>query len=560
MNSFKYTVWQQWLFHAKEHPTHEAIVHCEAGEVPVRWYWGELIVAAQRVAGQLKAAGVKPGEVCALIIRHNRLFYPIYMGVCAMGGIPAVLAYPNNRLHPDKFRDGIEGMSQKSGLGWILTERELEPTIQPLLNRASSMIHGFLFPLEWDAAAPAMPCEPFAQDPRAICLLQHSSGTTGLQKAVALSHRAVLDQIRLYSEAIALRDGDKIVSWLPLYHDMGLIAAFHLALSMRIPLVQLDPFEWISAPVLLLEAIAHERGTLTWLPNFAYNHMVNRVDDREMENLRLDSVRMFINCSEMVRPESHERFLERFNRFGVRGESLAACYAMAETTFAVTQTAPNQGTKVLWVDRDELARGQVKILEMADNARKCASSGRPISGAEVQVIGNDGSFLPGDMVGEIAIRSVSLFDGYRNDPAKTAAVLRDGWYYSGDFGFVHEGEYFIVGRKKDLIIVAGKNIYPEDVEDIVSRVQGISPGRVVAFGIEDGTIGTEQVGVVAESISGEAIDETRLRLAIKQAVMQIDVTVTRVYLAPPRWLIKSSAGKPSRKSNRERALTELSWE
>jgi fatty-acyl-CoA synthase len=310
----------------------------------------------------------------------------------------------------------------------------------------------------------------------------------------------------------------------------------------------------------LLEAIAQEQGTLTWLPNFAYNHMVSRIDDRAMEGLRWDSVRMFINCSEMVRPESHERFLERFGRFGVRRESLAACYAMAETTFAVTQTAPNQGTKVLWVDRGELARGRVNVLETADNARKCASSGRPISGAEVRVIDNDGSVLPDDMVGEIAVRSVSLFDGYHNDPAKTTEVLRDGWYFSGDFGFVHEGEYFIVGRKKDLIIVAGKNIYPEDVEDIVSRVPGISPGRVVAFGIEDETIGTEQVGVVAESVSGAAIDEKRLRLEIKQAVMQIDVTVARIYFAPPRWLIKSSAGKPSRKSNRERALTELSWE
>jgi fatty-acyl-CoA synthase len=559
-NSLNDTIWQQWLSHAEEQPAHEAIIHFEAGEMPVRWPWGTLIATAKHVAAHLTAAGVKRGEVCALIIRHHRFFYPVYMGVCAMGAIPAVLAYPNNRLHPDKFRDGIEGMSKKSGLSWILTERALEPTILPLLNRPGATIHGFLFPLEWEDMEPTTPYAPPPSDPGAICLLQHSSGTTGLQKAVALSHRAVLDQIRSYADAIALREGDRIVSWLPLYHDMGLIAAFYLALSTRVPLVQLNPFEWIGAPVLLLEAIAQEHGTLTWLPNFAYNHMVNRIDDRDMENLRLDSVRMFINCSEMVRPESHERFWARFSRYGVRRESLAACYAMAETTFAVTQTGPNEGTNVLWVDREELTRGRIRVSNSEAGARKCASSGRVISGVEVRIVGSDGLDLSEDKVGEIAVRSVSLFDGYRNDPAKSIEVLRDGWYYSGDFGFLHGGEYYIVGRQKDLIIVAGKNIYPEDVEDIVSQVQGISPGRVVAFGIEDGAIGTEQVAVVAETPSEEGIDAKRLRLEIKQAVMQIDVTVARVYLAPPRWLIKSSAGKPSRKANRERALTELTWE
>ena len=547
------------MFHGEEYPAHEAIIHCEAGEISVRWCWGELIDAAKRVATQLRASGVKPGEVCALIIRHHRFFYPIYMGVCAMGAIPAVLAYPNDRLHPDKFREGIEGMSQKSGLSWILTERTLESTVLPLLSRPGSTIHGFLYPLEWENEVPNEPYELPIKNSREICLLQHSSGTTGLQKAVALSHQAVIEHIRAYSDAIGLREGDRIVSWLPLYHDMGLIAAFYLPLLMRVPLVQLNPFEWIGAPVLLFEAIAQERGTLTWLPNFAYNHLVNRVDDREMVDLRLDTVRMFINCSEMVRAESHAQFFKRFGRFGVRRESLAACYAMAETTFAVTQTTSREEAKVLWVDREELTRGQVIVLEGLNKARKCMSSGRPISGVEIRILTCEGFSLGEDKVGEIAVRSVSLFDGYCNDPVKTSAVLRDGWYYSGDFGFLHGGEYYIVGRQKDLIIVAGKNICPEDVEDIAGFVPGISPGRVVAFGLEDAVTGTEQVCIVAETSSESDFDPKRLRLDIKQAVMQIDITVARIYLAPPRWLIKSSAGKPSRKANRERALTELGW-
>jgi acyl-CoA synthetase (AMP-forming)/AMP-acid ligase II len=162
-------------------------------------------------------------------------------------------------------------------------------------------------------------------------------------------------------------------------------------------------------------------------------------------------------------------------------------------------------------------------------------------------------------VGDVAIRSISLFNEYRNNPDKTREVLKDGWYFSGDYGFTHEGEYFIIGRKKDLLIVAGNNIYPEDVEDAVSQVNGVFPGRVIAFGIEDEVSGTEQICVVAETNFSNSEDQKKLRQEITKAGMEIDVTISRVYIAPPRWLIKSSSGKPSRKANMERALAELPW-
>src|SRR5262249_13571248 len=162
-------------------------------------------------------------------------------------------------------------------------------------------------------------------------------------------------------------------------------------------------------------------------------------------------------------------------------------------------------------------------------------------------VAENGDDLSERRVGEIAVRSVSLFDGYRNNPVKTTEVFHEGWYFTGDYGFLHEGECFVVGRKKDLIIVAGKNLYPEDIEDIVSRVDGILPGRVVAVGIEDPATGTEQVCVIAEADLNGADQKAKAERAIAEAVMQIDVTVGWVFLTPPRWLIKSSAGKPSRK-------------
>jgi fatty-acyl-CoA synthase len=544
----------RWLEHAERTPEREAIVHWVAGEEPVRLRWGELVLRAGGHADRLRAAGVRAGDVCALVIRHHADFFPLYMGAAFLGALPAVLAYPNARLHPDKFRTGLAGMAERSGLDWVLTERELDPLIRPLATGAKSTIRGVLFPLEAERLADVAPPGPPDGGERPF-LLQHSSGTTGLQKAVVLSHRAVLEHVDRYARAVGLSASDRVVSWLPLYHDMGLIAAMQMSLARGAPLVQMSPFEWVSAPVLLLQALSSEGGTLSWLPNFAYNLTADRVHEDDMEGVRLDRVRMLVNCSEPVRAESHERFARRLAPFGLRREALAACYAMAETTFAVTQTAPGVEARRLVVDREELGRGRAAP---APGGRACVSSGRPIDGCEVRIEDEAGRALGEGAVGEIAVRSVSLFDGYRNDPARTAEVLRDGWYLTRDYGFFHEGEIYVVGRKKDLIIVAGKNVYPEDVEDAVAAVEGVIPGRCVAFGLEDERAGTEEVCVVVESEREEAAEKARLGRAIQQAGMAIDLTIAKVFVVPPRWLIKSSAGKPSRRDNKERAVRELS--
>lgn len=557
------TVCDHWHRFMEENGQRVAIVHWVAGEEPFRWTWEALGWRASFYAERFKELGFSKGEVCAIILRHNKDFYPIYMAICSLGVLPAVLAYPNSRLHPDKFRQGLEGMAHRSGLSWILTETELESIVRPLVSSPGSTIRGLNFPFEWgdqETATSFLP--PSGVSANEPCLLQHSSGTTGLQKAVVLSHRSVLQHIQRYGTAIQASPNDTIVSWLPLYHDMGLIAAFYLPLTLGIPLVQLDPFEWVSAPIILLEALSRERGSLCWLPNFAYNLMADRVSIEDLNGIRLDSVRMFVNCSEPIRKESHDRFYSRFKALGIRREALGASYAMAETTFALTQTAPNQEAKCVRVHRDEIAKGNVRIVnEDVSSGRICVSSGKPISGCELRIVDEAGEIIPADKVGEIVARSVSLFEGYRNLPEKTNEVLKDGWYFTGDFGFSYEGEYYIIGRKKDIIIVAGKNIYPEDIEDTVGQTRGVIPGRVIAFGIEDDSSGTERICIVAETPLFSATDREMkaLRTRIIQCGMSIDVTIARVYLAPPRWLIKSSAGKPSRSANRERALSELKY-
>ena len=553
--------WDRWVENAEKHPDKESIIHWTAGEEPFRWTFSSIIKAAESFAVGLKKKGVQRGDVCAIIIRHNKYFYPIYLGISSIGAIPSVLAYPNPRLHPEKFRQGLEGMSNRSGLDWVLTENVIADVIEPLMSKKGSTIRGMFFPLEWkkDLKFEGKDLENIEQiranikdtDP---VLLQHSSGTTGIQKPVLLSHKAVLEHVTNYGKAINLNSDDKIVSWLPLYHDMGLIAAFHLPLAFGIPTVQIDTFEWVMVPSLLLEAISKERGTLTWLPNFAYNILANKVHDDELENLTFDSMRMFINCSEPVRAKSHKIFYKRFKEYGVKQESLSSCYAMAETTFAVTQTPPDKEAKILYVKKQSIAKGVIELNGNDENSRPCVSSGKTIDGCKVRIVDDKENDLPESYVGEIVISSVSLFDGYRNYPEKTAIALKDGWYYSGDYGFCLNGEYYVIGRKKDIIIVAGNNVYPEDVEDLVNHVEGVIPGRVVAFGEDDEDLGSEQISVVAETKISDEAEHKKLKLEIIKACMVYDFNIKKVYLVPPRWMIKSSAGKPSRKANRERLV------
>jgi len=433
-------------------------------------------------------------------------------------------------------------MSLRSGLDWIFTERDLEEVIRPLVEKRDSTIKGLHFPLDWKEQK-----SPTRQNVNKLSrvhktisnsdplLLQHSSGTTGLQKPVLLTHRAVLEHVRKYAEAIQLSDRDKVVSWLPLYHDMGLIAAFHLPLAFGIPSVQIDPFEWVLAPSLLLEAISNEQATISWLPNFAYNMMADKIADEDLEGINLTSWRLAINCSEPVRYESHQKFLDRFREYGLNATAISSCYAMAETTFAVTQTPPNSRPALLAVDRLELAKGNITIAQDGAPARICVSSGRTVPGCQLKIVDENRRPLAAGKIGEIAVRSVSMFDGYRNYPEKTAEVLSDGWYYSGDYGFTYNGDCYVIGRKKDIIIVAGNNIYPEDIEDAVSKVQGIIPGRVVAFGEENTELGSEQVSVIAETTVADTQAQQKLKIDVIKAGMSIDVSITNIYLVPPRW-------------------------
>ncbi len=507
-------------------------------------------------AAGLTRLGVAVGDL--VIIAHTQNLESIYAfwGAMYMGAIPSMFPTLTEKLDPRTYMHNMNELVARSGVRLIFTSDDFAPV---MARTANCPVIGAteLAGLAEDVGQDEL--QPHLAHPEAIAFLQHSSGTTGLQKGVALSHGAVLNQLASYAEAIALREDDVIVSWLPLYHDMGLIAGFMQPLVQGIPLILMSPFDWVKHPALLFRAIHEHGGTLTWLPNFAYNHLARRVRQRDMAGVRLDSMRMFINCSEPVRHDSHQLFLQRFKDAGVREEMLAVSYAMAENTFAVTQTLPGHPPHLDVVDRRELEGKQLAIpIPPGPRAATLVSCGPTITHTQAQVLDDHGQVLPERLVGEIAIRSNCMLRGYYKRPDLNP--FRDGWYLTGDMGYMAEGELYIVGRKKDLIINAGKNIYPQDIEAIVNTVPGVHPGRAVVFGVPDEREGTELIVVVAEVDTTDPQKRKEIAKAIRQAVAQNStVTASYVKLVGRKWLIKTSSGKIARAANRAKWLAEQGY-
>ncbi len=504
---------------------------------------------ARAYAAALTAVGIAPRDL--VVIAHTQNLECIYAfwGALLIGAIPSMFPTLTEKLDPDIYMRGMAELVALSGVRVVLTTDEFAPELSA---RVTCPVYGSTALL----AAPSGTLTAYTPNAAEIAFLQHSSGTTGLQKGVALSHDAVLNQLASYSDAIALTSADVIVSWLPLYHDMGLIAGFLMPLIQGVPLVLMSPFEWARSPAMLMRAIHDYRGTLTWLPNFAYNHCARRIRQRDTEGLDLASMRLFINCSEPVYAESHALFAERFAANGVVPDMLAVSYAMAENVFAVTQTPLNAQPALDVIDRIALESDlhAVPVPTYHAHAVTKVSCGAPIAGTQVRALDAHGAELPERQIGELVVSSDCMLTEYYRRPDLDPFV--DGWYRTGDRGYIAGGEIYVIGRSKDLIINAGKNVYPQDIEAIVNGVAGVHPGRVVAFGVPDAREGTELIAVIAETDVTETDARKALSAAIRAAVAASStVTLSYVELVDAKWLIKTSSGKIARGANREKWLT-----
>ena len=522
----------------------------------------EILRESERMA-QLSTA--PPGTVVLLLLPHSVELFLLHIGLILTGRIPAILPWPTSRVDTEKFQTNLLHQFRNLPADELITVPELVSNlgvrlpyrvVACTLERDGQRKGGFEIALPISEAGYAKATRTKFQDSGDALFLQFSGGTTGSQKAVVITASILSRQLERLGEALDFSSNDAVVSWLPLYHDMGLIGCLWLPLWRGAPSIQFAASEWLLNPGLSFEYLERFKATFCWMPNFAFTYLAGQ---REKMNgpYTLSHVRSFINCSEPVRLRSIRGFGDAFADWGVAPQQIHACYAMAENVFAVTQTRMGEEAKTFSRTDVESARNNTALaFDVVDELY--VSSGAPISGMQVRIVNADGGLCAERQAGEIQLSTESLFSGHWGpDGFVTSTFTADGWYSTGDYGFMAGGELYVIGRLKDIVIVGGQNIFPEDVENVVNRVEGIYPGRAVAFGIEN-AYETESLIVVAE-MKG-SYDRNRavaLEKEITALVMSaIGAGPRRVCVVPERWIVKSTAGKISRRETRQRYLRE----
>jgi acyl-CoA synthetase (AMP-forming)/AMP-acid ligase II len=521
--------------------------------------FAEFRCRARMQASTLREQGAICGDRIVIIMPQGISAMTVFAGAMMLGAVPAFLAYPNERVEPSKYRSGLAGVTANLGTNLVVIDQGFPEEMLGCV----SLTEGAKF-LRADTTNHSQEATLSEIDYQSnhIAFIQHSAGTTGLQKGVALTHAAVLRQLQHLAGALQITSEDRIYSWLPLYHDMGLIACFMLPMVCHVPVVMQSPIEWVMQPETILQVISEHKCSLAWMPNFAFQFVPRRTRPNRRTQYDLSSLRALINCSEPVRASSMQEFRDAFTVCGLRSGVLQSSYAMAENVFAVTQSDLNgaSGPKRIWADGSRFRSShQIEpVLEATPGAICFTSSGRLLPSQQIRIISDSGSDLPNGMVGEILVKSDCLFDGYYNRPDLTALAIVDGWYRTGDLGFFLDGELYVVGRKKDLIIVGGENLYPQDIEEIVGRHPAIHDGRVIATGLYNPDLGTEEILVVAEVEREELLvkTETIEREIRSQVTAALGVTVGTTLLKPPKWIVKSTAGKPARSTTLEKMKKE----
>ena len=517
---------------------------------------GALWSRAGAVAERLAFLG--PAEHVVVVMPLGLQLLISQLGVMRAGGIASIFTHPSEKIastvYSEKLRHVVEAFHPRA----IVTTRAYFADVEAAVGEDTEIV------LVGAATGGAGEAASRWQDvsERDTAMIQYSSGSTGLQKAVALSHDMVIAQCDAYAAAIGLGADDRVCSWLPLYHDMGLFTSWLMPVLNGVPVSMIDPFLWVKQPETLLRLVTDTKGTLCWLPNFAFNLMAQRVGGDHTPTLDLSTMRGFVNCSEPVSAHSLRVFEQAFAPAGLRASALWTCYAMAENSFAVSSARDGAAlADTVRLDAGKLGAG---IVEPAKDGRGVAvvSCGRPVPGTQLAVVDPDTGAPIEGRVGEIVLRSgYALREYYRNPELSRAAFTDGGWHRTGDLGFVHDGSVYITGRKKDLLIVGGRNFYPQDIERITDRFPGVVAGRSVALGMADEKLGTEKVILLAESRLSDAAEKSRLGNAIRKAVFdELDCPLSDVRLVPHMWLLKTSSGKIARQPNLQKYEHELAAE
>ncbi len=538
-------------WHVSKQPDRVHIqLYSEAGEGDVISY-SQLNQGALAVAAGLQRRGLQPAETVTLMLPTSKEYFFCFYGVLLAGGIPVPI-YPPVRL--SQLEDHLKRQSSiltncRSAL--LITVPEAK-NLARLLKSQVETLRSVATPEELACEGKGFVNPPIsAQD---TCLMQYTSGSTGNPKGVVLTHANLLANIRADGQAIQATATDVFVSWLPLYHDMGLIGAWLGSLYFAVPLVIMSPLTFLAHPQHWLWALHRFRGTLSAAPNFAYELCLKNIDVQSLKGLDLSHWRIAFNGAEAVNPETIERFCQRFAPYGFRTQAMFPVYGLAECSLGVSFPPLTRPPYIDRVQRKALMRTSRALPARPSDldALRFVGCGYPLPGHQVRIVDEAGNELPERHQGRLEFRGPSATSGYFRDPEATRKLFHDDWLDSGDLAYIAAGEIYITGRTKDVIIRAGRNIYPHELEQAVGTIAGIRNGRVAVFGSIDPKSGTERLVILAETHVTDPSTLNEIRTKINAATTDLVWSPPdEVVLAPPNTVLKTSSGKIRRAACRE---------
>ena len=541
---------------AAETPDAEHLVLLDDDGQAQRLSLGGLLAGAEAVAAGLAGRGVEPRDTVALMLPTSFDFYFSFLGVLLAGAVPVPIYPPVKLDQLEEYTERQVGILRNAGVRALITEQRaktLAGLLRPKVGGLDTLARARKLADEGRAAAGVE--VPVAADD--LALIQYTSGSTGDPKGVTLTHANLISNVSSIGDAVGVSGDDVVVSWLPLYHDMGLIGCWLFALWHGLPMVSMSPLTFLRRPKSWLRALSDYRGTLSPAPNFAYELALRRVRDRDLEGVDLSSWRWALNGAEPVAPETIERFGARFAPYGFRKEAMKPVYGLAENAVALTFPAASEAPRVDRVEHETFQR-QRRAVPAADgeSALRFVSVGRAITDNEVRVMDDDGKPSAERIEGDVEFRGPSATPGYYRNRRATAEIrTADDWTRTGDRGYFADGDLFITGRVKDLIIKAGRNIHPTEVEGAAAQVDGIRKGCVVAFSVGGVERGREQLVVVAETRQQDAEARAKLAAEVRRQVRStVQVAPDVVELVVPRVVPKTPSGKLRRAETRDRYL------
>jgi fatty-acyl-CoA synthase len=511
----------------------------------------QILEKGRDVARYLMSRGMKKDDKVVVMLPTGANFAYVYFGILIGGGVPVPVSQPAGTSNLGKYLDNLTHIINDCGARFFITYEKIKVIAGSLMN-IPGLVGGFLFDDEIFAnPVPADQRLVFPKHkPEDLALIQYTSGTTGKPKGVMLSHSNLLHNIHGIGIASGMIPDDVGVSWLPMYHDMGLIGGFLTCLYWEITLVLMSPEACIFKPVWWMENISKYRVTIGVAPNFGYHYCVTRINDADLHRLDLSSWRLALNGAEPVDRTTLTRFIEKFKPCGLRDDIFLPVYGMAENSLAATFPSLDRTTVARRFSRSRLENEHLAVDSDSQNTQEyidLVSVGYPLVGQEVRIADESGRTLKEREVGEILVKSPSLTLGYYRNPKATREALKDGWLHSGDMGFILDGMLFISGRKKEMIIKRGKNIYPYDVERIASSVKGVRLGCVAAFAVHNQEQGTEDLVVVCETAVKDRDELERLRQAIQGEILaKLGIAPDDVRLVPKGTIPKTTSGKLQR--------------